>query len=98
MNQITLDTVRQMMKRELGRRFVYCRHGSVSLRLIPQLPTACINAKGELKYSPAFVVGAGEDGAGSVLPDLSRNSTPGRSAILSMGRDEGEQHRLRCDY
>jgi hypothetical protein len=54
MNQITLDTVRQMMKRELGAdSFIAGMVQSVTAD--PNIPTACINAKGELKYSPAFV-------------------------------------------
>jgi len=54
MNQITLDTVRQMMKRELGAdSFIASMVQSVTAD--PNIPTACINAKGMMKYSPAFV-------------------------------------------
>lgn len=54
MNQITLDTVRQMMKRELGADSFIA--GMVqSIEADPKIPTACINAKGMMKYSPAFV-------------------------------------------
>lgn len=55
MNQITLDTIRQVMKRELGAdSFIAGMVQSVTAD--PKIPTACINAKGELKYSPAFVL------------------------------------------
>ncbi len=54
MNQITLNTVRQMMKRELGAdSFIASMVQSVEAD--PNIPTACINAKGVMKYSPAFV-------------------------------------------
>ncbi len=54
MHQITLETVRQMMKRELGADSFIA--GLVqSVEADPKIPTACINAKGVMRYSPAFV-------------------------------------------
>jgi hypothetical protein len=54
MHLITLETVRQMMKRELGAdSFVAGIVASVEAD--PEIPTACINAKGNMKYNPDFV-------------------------------------------
>ena len=54
MNQITLETVRQMMKRELGADSFIA--GMVqSVEADPKIPTACINARGNLKYNPEFI-------------------------------------------
>ncbi|VGO13882.1 hypothetical protein PDESU_02439 [Pontiella desulfatans] len=54
MNLITLETVRQMMKRELGAdSFVAGIVASVEVD--PGIPTACIDADGHMKYNPEFV-------------------------------------------
>ena len=54
MNQITLETIRQMMTRELGAdSFVAGIVASVEAD--SNIPTACINAKGNMKYNPDFV-------------------------------------------
>ncbi|MDF7822826.1 hypothetical protein P4B35_02275 [Pontiellaceae bacterium B12227] len=54
MHLITLETVRQMMKRELGAdSFVAGIVASVEVD--PKIPTACIDADGHMKYNPDFV-------------------------------------------
>ncbi|VGO18794.1 VWA-like domain-containing protein [Pontiella sulfatireligans] len=54
MDTITLETIRQLMKRELGSdSFIAGIVSSVAAD--STIPTACINAAGALKYNPAFV-------------------------------------------
>lgn len=54
MNQITLETMRQMMKCELGSDS-FVAGVVASVEADPKIPTACINAKGNMKYNPKFI-------------------------------------------